>query len=149
MRVRRLGEGDGATVRQLMALFADAFEDPEHYSQRPPTDAYLQRLLARPDFLMFVAASPDGQLLGGLFGYELLKPEQECSEVYLYDLAVREGARRQGVATALIRALQQAACEMGATVVYVQADPEDEPAVALYTGLGRRADVLHFDLLIP
>ncbi len=55
-------------------------------------------------------------------------------------------SRRQGVATALIRALQGIAHERGAYVVYVQADLTDPPAIALYTKLGVREDVLHFDL---
>jgi aminoglycoside 3-N-acetyltransferase I len=36
--------------------------------------------------------------------------------------------------------------ERGASVVYVQADPPDAPAVALYTKLGTREDVYHFDI---
>jgi aminoglycoside 3-N-acetyltransferase I len=31
-------------------------------------------------------------------------------------------------------------------VIYVQADHGDDPAIALYSGLGRREDVLHFDI---
>jgi len=31
-------------------------------------------------------------------------------------------------------------------VLYVQADYADEPAIALYTKLGRREDVVHFDI---
>jgi aminoglycoside 3-N-acetyltransferase I len=34
----------------------------------------------------------------------------------------------------------------GAYVIFVQADLGDDPAIALYTGLGRREDVLHFDI---
>jgi hypothetical protein len=32
--------------------------------------------------------------------------------------------------------------------MFVQADPEDDPAVALYAGLGTREEVLHFDILV-
>jgi hypothetical protein len=31
----------------------------------------------------------------------------------------------------------------------VQADHGDDPAIALYTGLGTREDVLHFDIAVP
>jgi aminoglycoside 3-N-acetyltransferase I len=31
-------------------------------------------------------------------------------------------------------------------VIFVQADPGDAPAVALYSKLGAREDVLHFDI---
>jgi hypothetical protein len=33
-------------------------------------------------------------------------------------------------------------------VIYVQADLGDDPAIALYTKLGVREDVLHFDIPI-
>ena len=74
------------------------------------------------------------------------KIEQARSELYIYDLAVDEAHRRPGVATALIRALQAHARQCGAWVVYVQAEYEDPPAIALYQKLGTREEVLHFDL---
>ena len=36
----------------------------------------------------------------------------------------------------------------GAWVVFVQADYGDDPAVALYTRLGTREDVMHFDIAV-
>ncbi|MDX1556382.1 MAG: GNAT family N-acetyltransferase, partial [Xanthomonadales bacterium] len=80
--------------------------------------------------------------------YELPKFEQERSEIYIYDLAVLASHRRQGIATGLIRELQRVASDRGAYVIYVQADtgPEDEAAIALYSGLGIREEVLHFDI---
>ena len=36
--------------------------------------------------------------------------------------------------------------EAGASVIFVQADYEDPPAIALYEKLGVRAEVLHFDI---
>ncbi|HBS15377.1 MAG TPA: AAC(3)-I family aminoglycoside 3-N-acetyltransferase, partial [Alcanivorax sp.] len=36
--------------------------------------------------------------------------------------------------------------ERGAWAIFVQADHGDDPAIALYTGLGVREDVLHFDI---
>ena len=90
----------------------------------------------------------NGEVVGGLAAYELMKFEQERSEIYIYDLAVAEAHRRQGVATALIEHLRKIAQERGAWVIYVQADLVDEPAVALYTKLGVREDVLHFDIAV-
>ena len=85
-------------------------------------------------------------MVGGLAAYELRKFEQARSEFYLYDLAVAGAHRREGIATALIMALRRVAAERGAYVVFVQADLVDAPAVALYTKLGVREDVLHFDI---
>jgi aminoglycoside 3-N-acetyltransferase I len=33
-------------------------------------------------------------------------------------------------------------------VIFVQANPVDAPAVALYSKLGKREDVLHFDIAV-
>ena len=93
-----------------------------------------------------LAAMQDGGVIGGLAAYELKKFEQERSEIYIYDLAVDAAHRRRGVATALIRELQHIAAARGAWVIFVQADYGDDPAIALYTKLGAREEVLHFDI---
>jgi ribosomal protein S18 acetylase RimI-like enzyme len=82
--------------------------------------------------------------------YELRKFEQQRSEIYIYDLAVAVAHRREGIATALIQELKKIAATRGAYVIFVQADTDavDEPAIALYTKLGTREDVLHFDIAV-
>lgn len=144
--IHRLGAGDGVLLRALMACFVDAFEDPQHYVEALPSDAYLADLLANDGFVALVALAAE-QVVGGLTAYDLPKPERAHSELYLYDLAVAESHRRRGIATALIAALHRIASARQAAIVYVQADPEDEAAVALYTKLGTGRDVLHFDLM--
>jgi aminoglycoside 3-N-acetyltransferase I len=76
----------------------------------------------------------------------LRKFERARSEVYIYDLAVAEDCRRLGIATALIEGLKPIAVERDAWVIFVQADREDAPAIALYEKLGTREEVLHFDI---
>ncbi|OQW61421.1 MAG: AAC(3)-I family aminoglycoside 3-N-acetyltransferase [Proteobacteria bacterium HN_bin10] len=143
--IHRLASGDVALCRALNALFGAAFDDAEHYGAKPPADAYFEALLRKEHVIPLVALS-DGEAIGGLVAYELEKFEQQRSEIYIYDLAVAEAHRRQGVATALIRYLGDIASSRGAWVIYVQADYGDEPAIALYTKLGRREDVMHFDI---
>ncbi|HEP9556073.1 TPA: aminoglycoside N-acetyltransferase AAC(3)-Ic, partial [Pseudomonas aeruginosa] len=76
----------------------------------------------------------------------LPKFEQQRKEIYIYDLGVQGAYRRRGIATALINELQRIAHDIGAYVIFVQADYGDDPAVALYTKLGIREDVMHFDI---
>ena len=57
-----------------------------------------------------------------------------------------EPYRRQGIATKLIEHLRDIARDRGAWVIYVQADYGDDPAIQLYTKLGVREDVMHFDI---
>lgn len=145
--IRRLTPNDLELMDALLATFGAAFDDAETYTGNPPSAAWLRRLLSTDTFIALVA-SRNGEVVGGVAAYELRKFEQERSEIYIYDLAVAEGHRRQGIATALIEELRRVAAARGAYVMFVQADTgvEDEPAIALYTRLGEREDVLHFDI---
>lgn len=143
--VRELGADNIATFREMLAVMGKAFEDVPTYTLAQPDDAYAKRLLSGGQFVA-LAAIADGRVIGGLAAYELQKFEQARSEFYIYDLAVDAAYRRRGVATALIEALKPIAAARGAYVIFVQADPPDEPAVRLYTKLGIREDVLHFDI---
>ena len=132
-------------MKAMLAMFGEAFGEVEAYTASRPSDAYLQRLLGRDNFIA-LAAVRGGGVVGGLAAYVLEKFEQERSEIYIYDLAVAEEHRRTGIATALIEQLREVARGRGAYVIFVQADHVDPPAIALYTKLGTREDVLHFDI---
>ena len=143
--VRHLTADDLPLFRELQRVFAEAFEDPESYLSRPPSDAYVRRWLAS-DLAIALVAAVDGAVVGGLAAYVLEKFEQERSEIYIYDLAVAGPMRRRGIATALIAQLQVIARARGSWVIYVQADQGDDPAIRLYESLGAREEVLHFDI---
>src|SRR5262245_20799961 len=143
--IQTIGPTDIPLMRRLLQMFGEAFGDATAYGSRPPTDEYLGRLLASDSFIALAAVKGD-DVVGGLAAYELKKFEQQRSEVYIYDLAVAEGHRRQGIATALIHELKTIAASRGAYVIFVQADHGDDAAIALYTKLGIREDVLHFDI---
>jgi aminoglycoside 3-N-acetyltransferase I len=145
IQVRALGPDDLALMRRMLSLFGEAFAEPETYDAAQPTDAYLARLLASPTFIA-LAALDGAEVVGGIAAYVLPKFEQARSEIYIYDLAVAASHRRRGVATAMIRNLQAQAAAVGAWVVFVQADPGDDPAIRLYSKLGTREEVFHFDI---
>ena len=145
-RVRVLGSTDIQTMREMLAAFGEAFEDKPTYTLKQPTDTYLKELLSSPAFIAVAVLSQE-KVIGGLAAYVLPKFEQARSEIYIYDLAVLESHRRQGIATALIQELKKLASSRGAYVIFVQADHGDDPAINLYTKLGVREDVLHFDIL--
>ncbi|QNM82555.1 AAC(3)-I family aminoglycoside N-acetyltransferase [Sphingomonas sabuli] len=144
VKVRRLVPADIRVMQDMSRMFAAAFDEPETYA-RPPRAAYLDRLLGNPGFVA-LAALHDGEVVGGLIAYELVKYERERSEFYIYDLAVAEEHRRRGIATALIAEVCRIAAANDAEVVFVQADHGDDAAIALYTKLGTREDVMHFDI---
>ena len=145
--VRRLGSADVTAMVAANRLFAEVFGKEGYHGPAPSRD-HLCRLLADDKFIALVASSGSEKMVGALAAYELVKFEAERSEVYIYDLAVREEHRRRGVATALIEALKPIARDKGAWVIFVQADPPDAPAVALYDKLGTREEVFHFDISV-
>jgi aminoglycoside 3-N-acetyltransferase I len=149
INIHHLKADDAALMQALLTTFGEAFSDAENYTRHRPGTDYLRRLLGGDAFIA-LAALKNGDVVGGIAAYELKKFEQERSEIYIYDLAVLSAHRHQGIATALIEKLRVIAATRGAYVIFVQADTgiEDEPAIALYTKLGTREEVLHFDIAV-
>lgn len=147
LSICQLAPDDVALMKAMSTIFGEAFGEKETYSAAQPSEAYLERLLGS-DYFIALAALKNGSVVGGIAAYELQKFEQERSEIYIYDLAVAAAHRREGIATALIQELKKIAAARGAYVIFVQADLDDAPAIALYTKLGVREDVLHFDIAV-
>jgi len=145
LSIRQISSNDLALMDALLTTFGEAFDEEETYGKDRPDADYLRGLLSSEYFIALVALK-NGIVVGGLAAYELKKFEQKRSEIYIYDLAVAAGHRREGIATALIQELKQIAASRAAYVIYVQADIGDEPAIELYSKLGIREDVLHFDI---
>ncbi|MEO0464127.1 MAG: GNAT family N-acetyltransferase [Pseudomonadota bacterium] len=143
--IRRLGSADIALHRRVLALYGRAFEEPETYPPDGPSQDYLEALLARPDFIELAALDGDAAV-GALSAYVLPKFEAECSEVFIFDLAVDASHRRRGIATALIEAVKPHARAASAKVIFVMAQKGDGPATALYESLAAREEVLSFDI---
>jgi aminoglycoside 3-N-acetyltransferase I len=145
--VRKLTSDDVALFRTLLAVMGEAFGEVEMYTRAQPNTSYLRNLLGQDHFIA-LAALEDGAVIGGLAAYELQKFERARSEIYIYDLAVASAHRRKGVATALVHELKAIGAARGAYVIFVQADPPDAPALALYEKLGTRESVFHFDIAV-
>ena len=142
--IARLGAKNSGLLRDLNIFFGHAFPDPDILALKAPSAESDTAWLANPSNIGLVAMA-DEAIVGGLVAYELVKIEGR-REVYLYDLAVDAAFRRQGIATALIDELRAIARASGAWMIFVQADHGDDEAIALYTKLGEREDVIHFDI---
>ncbi|SDN84652.1 GNAT family N-acetyltransferase [Alkalicoccus daliensis] len=134
-------------LRELNQLYAEAFNDQEVYSGNKPSDKYLLRNLAK-DSMFICTASFEGKVVAGLTAYVIEKMEQENCEIYIYDLAVDKNFRRQKIAARLLKYLIAEGKNIGAAAVFIQADREDAPAVALYESFGDREEVYHFDIYL-
>lgn len=142
---RHLTSADVPLIKDLLKVFGEAFNEVATYQHAIPSDAYLAGLLGKPHFVAIAVLSGE-RVIGGLAAYVLEKFEQERREIYVYDLAVLEEHRRRGVATGLVGELKRIAAELGAYVIFVQADLEDGAAVALYNSLGTQETAHHFDI---
>ena len=142
---KQLTSSNVPDFKDLLKVFGEAFEEPATYQGNVPSDAYLKSLLAKDYFIALVAL--DGEnVVGGLAAYVLEKFEQERKEIYIYDLAVSESHRRHGIATGLINNLKMIARDIGAYVIFVQADKGDTAAISLYESLGKAEDTFNFDI---
>lgn len=147
--IHHLTPDDVPLMEALSTTFGEAFGDVDTYAGSRPSADYLRRLLDGDSFIA-LATLKNGNVVGGIAAYQLQKFEQERREIYIYDLAVSAAYRREGIATSLIEELKKVAVVRGAHVIFVQANTGDEaePAIALYTKLGVREDVLHFDIAV-
>ena len=144
-RYKQLSRDEINYYHQMLDCFGPAFDEKEVYNKNRPDEAYIRQLLGNDSFVAIVAIENE-KVIGALTAYVLQKYEQQRSEIYIYDLAVSQEHRRRGVATSLIETLRPIAVDKGAWVIVIQADYGDEPAVKLYTKLGSKEQVFHFDI---
>jgi len=149
-KIERIKSGEANLMTSLNTMFGEAFGEPEIYLSRRPSEEYLEKLLRDENFIALVALTDGGEVVGGITAYVLHKYEQERSEVFVYDLAVREHYRRQGIALALIEELKVISKNKGAYLIVIGADKgeEDIPANTLYSKLGVQEDVYLYDIKV-
>ena len=118
MNVRRLGPGDEAVVRRLA-------EDTA-----PQSD------LLSDERTIFLVAFDRDDPIGFLLAYELLRRHGDPSHLFVYEVGVDEGRRRQGVATTLFRELARLALARGIRTGFVLTNESNEAAMELYRSVG-------------
>jgi aminoglycoside 3-N-acetyltransferase I len=132
IRTRRLIAGDRELARRVFVLMAEAFEE----ECQAPSDPYVDALLCRADFWA-IAAFVGDEIVGGLTAHTLPLTRAAASEVFIYDVAVRDGYRRKGVGRQLMTALRDGvAAALGIEEMFVPADNEDTHALDFYRALG-------------
>jgi ribosomal protein S18 acetylase RimI-like enzyme len=128
--VRRLAPGDEAVVRRLAE------------------DAAPQSDLLAEERTIFLVAFDGDDPIGFLLAYELLRRRGDRSQLFVYEVGVDDGWRRQGVATALFRELARIARGRGIRHGFVLTNEANEAAMELYRSLGGvrpNADDVLFD----
>lgn len=142
IKIEKLNPTDLDKFTQLIRLFEAVFE-MENFNM--PPEKYLQQVLAKADFIVFVAVL-DNRVVGGLTAYILHQYYAVSPLVYLYDLAVETALQRKGIGKSLISNLTNYCKDMGFEEVFVQADKVDHQAVQFYRSTGAREEqVVHFN----
>lgn len=134
LEVKRLARGDEAVAAVLFAMMAAVFDE----GSVPLSEEYLRKLLSSDSFWA-MAAFDGSDVVGGLTAHTLPMTRSPSSEVFIYDLAVREDHQRQGVATRLVHELRTGAARIGIHDVFVPADNEDVGALEFYRAQGADA----------
>ena len=142
IEIRKIGKDELRLFRELLRLFEDVFEMKNFVM--PPGD-YLQQLLEKNDFGVFVALS-GGMVIGGLTTYSLQQYYTTTPLVYIYDMAVSREFQRKGIGKKLIAGLKEYCRSQGVEEMLVQADKEDDHALEFYRSTGGvPQEVVHFD----
>jgi ribosomal protein S18 acetylase RimI-like enzyme len=123
MNIERMGPDD----QERVIGAADLFDYP------PRSDA-VNRFLADPNHHLLIAYL-DGSPAGFVSGVEVTHPDKG-TEMFLYELAVDEAHRRQGIGTALVLALRDLAREQGCYGMWVLTDDDNAAAGATYRKAG-------------
>jgi ribosomal protein S18 acetylase RimI-like enzyme len=136
-----LGERVSRGVRIERAANAAQIEAAAHLFDGPARSDAVARFLAEESHHLLIAYD-EGRPVGFVSGVEMTHPDKG-TEMFLYELAVDETARRRGVGTALVDALAALAREEGCYDMWVLTDDDNEAAVRTYRRAGGAAPSGH------
>lgn len=141
MKIKKLSAGDLADFRTLIGIFKEVFENNEPIA----SDEQLNKLLANPDFIVFVITVND-HVVGGLTLYVLHRYLSTKPVAYIYDVGVRPDYQHQGLGKALIAEVCSFCQQQGFEDAYVEAESEDTDAVHFYrkTKFSSEMHAVHF-----
>lgn len=147
LTIRALAPSEAPLMRRMLDMFGVAFGDRDTYSGDQPADAYLMQLLGSNHFVAIAALEGSSSSVASPVTYCRIR----ATEIRVLHLrsgrrGVAPAPRRRGVATAMIEELKRSTAARGIYVIFVQADQGDDAAIALYSKLGIREEVLHFGI---
>lgn len=128
---------------QKLVLVLDAVF--EHKNK--PSAEYLNKILLNKT-VFNLGAFVDGALVGSLSAHEL-PLISGIKEFYLYDIGVLPEYQKMGIGTGLVKELKKEAALRGISTIFVEAEADDEGAVAFYRSLNEEeVTVQHFNLTV-
>jgi ribosomal protein S18 acetylase RimI-like enzyme len=130
MRIDRVADADAVVAG------AELFDEP-------PLAEATATFLASPTHHLLFAYDGEDRAVGMISGVETTHPDKG-TEMFVYELGVDPAARRQGIATALVRALEQLARERGCYGMWVGVDADNQAALATYARAGAQREETPF-----
>ncbi len=145
IEIKKLTKQDLDNFIELINIFKNIFEMKNF---KMPDETYLQQLLEKDDFFVFVALV-DNKVVDGMTSYIMKQYYSKSPLVYIFDLAVKTEHQRQGIGKMLIKANNSYSKTIDAEAVMVQADEVDGYAIDFYQSTGATGQkVIHFDYLL-
>ncbi len=129
-------------LQKLVAVFDVVFKKKTNLSEE-----HLNILLL--NYVVFnLGAFIDNVLVGGISAHELSLISGN-KEFYIYDIGVLPEYQKMGIGTGLIKELKKEAKIRGISTIFVEAESDDEGAVAFYRSLNEEeVAVKHFNLSV-
>ncbi len=139
VKIEKLNHDDINKFTELIWVFEDVFEMKNF---KMPDKIYLQQLLEKNDFFVFVALL-DNKVVGGLTSYILQQYYSKSPLSYIFDLAVKTELQQQGIGKMLITANNSYCKTIDVEAVMVQADEADDHAIKFYYSTGATAEKVY------
>ncbi|MEO6455115.1 MAG: GNAT family N-acetyltransferase [Ginsengibacter sp.] len=145
IKIEKLNSSNVKKFTELIGVFEVVFEMKD---LKMSDEVYLQKLLEKDDFFVFIALL-DNNVVGGLTSYIMQQYYSRLPLVYIFDLAVKTEFQRKGIGKMLVVANNDYCRDIGAEAVMVQADEADDFAIKFYHSTGGTPErVIHFDYLL-
>jgi ribosomal protein S18 acetylase RimI-like enzyme len=122
-------------VRIERATDPAALVAASHLFDHPVDIEGARRFLEAPGHHLLLGVDDAGRAVGFVSGVETTHPDKG-TEMFLYELAVDEGSRGQGVGTRLVAALGALAQELGCYGMWVSTDHDNLAAQRTYASAG-------------
>jgi len=142
INIKRLTKDDLVFFQNLIRLFNEVFEVK---TTEIASNPQLEKLLKQDSFVALAAIS-DGEVIGGITAYEMQMYSGDCSEIYIYDMAVKTTSQHMGIGKKLINSLKEHCLSHNIINIFVEAHEVDKHAVNFYTSAGGIPEkVVHFN----
>jgi len=123
IEIRLVGPDDFALVTEVRGIF-----------DNPPIPEQTRDFLASDREFLWLAFC-DGEITGFVSATSILHPDK-LPHLFVNELETREGFRRRGIATRLMRTVQDYGKAQGLWPIWVAAEGDDAQAIAFYRSLG-------------